>query len=342
MGEKASRMQAGSGENQKLNISSGSRKMYHHDDVVQRIIYTTRTGKKTRSKWSRDIKYGSDFGDLEDEQVPRKEFHKLKDSDEEYYIKEQVLHKRPEKNKKNNKRKKTDFELAHEEKSKRVKKRRLSNGKVKKIEAGTDQLFENSREILEIAKTTPGNPVYTLYNHLTGIYNTIDNTSTDSLTENFKLDDVSFNVRIQKQQSITNEQDIFAVVKVILKETQKHSYAGMVENDKYPGTDSLYNNGTVYLQALEALRNPKFIASLIAKPGLIGDDMISMRDTIDPEKYGTYELIGVAGKGRNEFEITIKYNTYKLIKDHKDEEIVKRIRNKKRYKEVCEESCKVM
>ena len=239
------------------------------------------------------------------------------------------------------KREKSAFVLKHESESKKAigKSYKMENKKRKRI----TKLFARSEEILKKAKGQVGNKVNALNTKINELYNSVDQTSEDKVHFNFKLEDVSFSIHIPIQKNIKEVEDVLALTTVSLKETKgKGGYASMVEHKIYP-TSSSGNLSFQYLYALEALRNPQFLPSLILKDEHVGST-IDMEDAINPELFGTFELKGAAGKERDKLEEQRMDSTNQLLDEiDSDDELKKDIldSDKSNFENECESRCMI-
>lgn len=262
------------------------------------------------------------------------------DSKEEWYYNKnsETIHK---KNEPKSKKEKSEFVKRHERKSKAAfsKVYKLESKKRKRVSG----VFDRSADILKKAKTQIGNKVYDLNGQIETIYSQVDTVSDDEKHFKFQLDDVHFSIQIPQQSNIKKVEDVLSLTHVSLKGTGgKSSYAGMVENKVYP-TSSSGNLSFQYLYALEALRNPQFLPSLILKDEHIGKTF-TFEEGIDPELYGVHELKGAAGKERDELEDQRYSATSMLLDKVSDKDDLKgKILNDDStgYEKECEEKCAI-
>ncbi|MDO8344015.1 MAG: hypothetical protein Q7T48_12495 [Cellvibrio sp.] len=261
-------------------------------------------------------------------------------SDEEWYYnkKDQTIHKKSEPK---SKKEKSEFVKRHERKSKAAfsKVYKLESKKRKRVSG----VFDRSAEILKKAKTQIGNKVYDLNGQIETIYSQVDTVSDDEKHFKFQLDDVHFSIQIPQQSNIKKVEDVLSLTHVSLKGTGgKSSYAGMVENNVYP-TSSSGNPSFQYLYALEALRNPQFLPSLILKDEHIGKTF-TFEEGIDPELFGVHELKGAAGKERDKLEDQRYSATSMLLDKVSDTDDVKEKMlndDSTGYEKECEERCAI-
>lgn len=300
--------------------------------VVQRTVFR---GPRTEKAYKK-------FPSLEG--MDRDEFYEKHKSDTEYYWdrESQVF---VERKSKGEKKKKSVFVLNHEAKSKKVswEKNALSNQKRKRV----DDIMDRAHKIRKMAKTTSGNKVFELNDKLNSIFDGELNTSKKNNTPfsyNFSLGDVNFSIYAKKPNNVKTKKNLRSITKVRMKNMGgKESYPSMVEVGKYP----LLSTGdhAQYLMALETLRNFQFIPGIMMKNKMIEGNKITKEEAIDPEKYGTFELIGAAGEKSNSFDDQRLNKTSDLLDKMDDKDDLKKMileDDEQNFQEECKNKCTIM
>lgn len=120
-----------------------------------------------------------------------------------------------------------------------------------------------------------------------------------------------------QDQVVAGPSDYLAHTHVTLRNTDgRSSYASFVRPDpgqKHGAFHPLHNPGDTSLRVLngvELLRNDgSFALSLLLKSAALQQGTITIKEAVNPSKYGTAELSEVSGKSRDEFSNAISANT---------------------------------
>jgi hypothetical protein len=118
-------------------------------------------------------------------------------------------------------------------------------------------------------------------------------------------------------KSPTDRNDYLANTHVTLRDTDgRSSYAAFVRPDPGQGHGALHpllNPSDPSLQVLngvEVLRNDgRFALSLVMKSAALAEGSITIKEAVNPRKYGTAEISEVSGQDRGELESAVDANT---------------------------------
>ncbi|MFZ6769412.1 DUF4157 domain-containing protein [Undibacterium sp. Di26W] len=308
----------------------------HQHLTVQRIVHKLKTAES--QAYQNAVELAG---------VSKKDMREKMDDPDRHYVYDKISKTLKEvdaprlKNKKN-KKKKSPFVLEHERKSRLVKNQKLQVDPEKRKRV--EDIFEVSEKILKQAKTKKGNKVYDLHRILIDVFdNKIDKKKETQFSHHFDIGKVHFSVMVKKPSNLKTYEDLLAVTHVSLEGTKgKSSYASLVENKLYP-TVGGRNDSIVSLYGLEALRNPKFIPTLVMKSRQVEGLKITAEDAINPEKFGVHELSGAAGKDRDLFDNQRINNTDRLLDEIDDNDDLKKkiLTDPDGYEKECEDMCAI-